>query len=129
MAGWSTSPVEFLNVIETDIVKRRAEIAVDALQMVISASPVDTGEFRGSHRVTVDVEDLTAHYTEDKGGGDTIAAGMKIIARAKKPLAAIIIQTNLPYSEKLENGHSGQAPGGIYGPAFASLVAKYGGNR
>ncbi|MCO8166835.1 HK97 gp10 family phage protein [Pseudomonas sp. 21LCFQ02] len=125
--GWSNGPLEFIKVFEADLVKHRNEIAADALQMVVHGSPVDTGAYKGSHRISVNHEDLSAPITPDTGGAKTIAAGMKIIASAKQPFSMILIQTNLPYSESLENGHSGQAPAGNYGPAFASLVAKYGG--
>lgn len=126
--GWDKSPIEFIQVIEKDLVDRRAEIAIDAIQMIVHGSPVDTGAYKGSHRITVDIGDFSTEPLFDKGGGQVLASGMKIIAAAKKPFSMLIIQNNLPYSKKLEDGHSGQAPSGIYGPAYATLAAKYGGS-
>jgi len=36
-----------------------------------------------------------------------------------EPYTQVFIQTNLPYAERLEQGHSGQAPDGLYELAFA----------
>ena len=38
-----------------------------------------------------------------------------------KPYTQVLIQTNLPYAERLENGHSTQAPDGVYELAFISV--------
>lgn len=126
MAGWSgTRPTAFVKVVETDLKDTRNKIAVEALQMVVTGSPVDTGAFRGSHIVSVDADDKSVPNRLDKAGQETINAGMAVIATADKPFQAVTIQTNLPYGEKLEDGHSKQAPRGVYRPSFAAIRAKY----
>lgn len=42
-----------------------------------------------------------------------------------EPYTQVFIQTNLPYAERLENGHSTQAPGGVYDLAFISVSEAY----
>ncbi|HIA8446854.1 TPA: HK97 gp10 family phage protein, partial [Escherichia coli] len=37
----------------------------------------------------------------------------------------IYIQNNLPYAEALENGHSQQAPTGVYANAFHGVLQAY----
>ncbi|WP_339139099.1 hypothetical protein [Kerstersia gyiorum] len=110
---------------ETDLKDTRNKIAVEALQMVVTGSPVDEGTFRGSHRVSIDVENHEIPNTPDKSGQATVNAGLEVIATAGDPFQAVTIQTNLPYGEKLEGGHSKQAPAGVYRPAFATIRAKY----
>lgn len=82
------------------------------------------GTFRGSHVVSIGAPDETVKEVIDKTGGATIAAGNAII-NGSAPFPRIFIQTNLPYAQKLEDGHSTQAPSGIYGLAFTGVAAAY----
>lgn len=129
MAGWSgIKPTAFVKVVEADLKEKRNQIAAEALQMVVGGSPVDTGAYRGNHRVSVDVEDLGVD--EGLSGENTqatISAGLAVIAQANQPYQAVIVQNNIAYGEDLENGHSKeQAPQGVYRPAFAHIRAKHG---
>ncbi|HBQ89181.1 MAG TPA: hypothetical protein DD803_06935 [Alcaligenes faecalis] len=121
-------PTAFVKVVETDLKDTRNKIAVEALQMVVTGSPVDTGAFRGSHVVSVDVESHSVPDRLDKSGQETINAGVEVIATADKPFQAVTVQTSMPYGEKLEEGHSQQSPSGVYRPAFAHLRAKHSGS-
>jgi len=126
MAWTGTRPTAFVNVVQADLRKKRNQIAAEALGLVVQHSPVDTGAFRGSHRVSVDAPDTgydAAHV--DTSGQATVQAGLAVIATANQPFQAVTVQTNLPYAEKLEDGHSEQAPTGVYRPAYAFLRAKY----
>lgn len=126
MTGWSgIKPSAFVKVVEADLKAKRNQIAAEALQMVVTGSPVDTGAFRGSHRVSVDSEDRSVTETLDPSGQATIDAGLAVIATADQPFQAVTVQTGISYGEKLENGHSTQAPQGVYGPAFAHIRAKH----
>ncbi|WP_278976743.1 hypothetical protein [Oligella urethralis] len=134
--GWDKSPVEFVRVLEKDLAATRTRIATEALQAVISGSPVRDGAYRSNHRVTVNSADYSFDMTLGKGADneppkgslnvEAYTAGLEIIAaESGEPYASITIQNNLPYAERLENGHSAQAPIGVYGPAFAGIRAKY----
>lgn len=125
--GWSIDPTEFMDVVEKDLTDLQKEIAITALQAIISPSPVDEGTYKGNHRVTVD--DVTLSFDpelHDKDGSVTLSDGMGVIAKVAGPYHNIIIQNNAPYGERLENGHSQQAPIGVYGVAFIAVSEKYG---
>lgn len=127
MAGWSgIKPSAFVKVVEDDLKDKRNQIAAETLQQVVSRSPVDTGSYRSNHRVSVDAEDRTAE--EGIGRVDpqsTIDAGLAVIAQADQPFQAVIVQNNISYGEALEDGHSDQAPYGVYRPTVAYLRAKH----
>lgn len=123
---WSKRPTDFINVVEADLRKRRNDIAAEVLRSVVVSSPVDTGAYRGNHRVSINSADYSFEISQtDKRGQRTISAGMAVIDSANQPFQAIYVQTNLPYAEVLEDGHSQQAPNGVYRPAFAHIRAKY----
>ena len=126
MAWGGTRPSAFVKVVEADLKDKRNEIAAEALEMVVRASPVDTGAYRGNHRVSVDEADFGVDVANrDKAGQSTIDAGLAVIASADKPFQAVTIQNNLVYGERLEDGHSGQAPDGVYRPTYAHIRAKH----
>lgn len=100
------------------------------LQGVIMGSPVQDSPFRSNHRVSVDktiggTVDGTGN-TSPKGSMDleTFNKGAKEILKAKLG-SCVYIQNNINYALALENGHSGQAPKGIYALTFLSVTSKY----
>lgn len=126
MSWKGLKPSAFAHVIEDEVKETRNKIATEALQMVVAGSPVDTGAFRGNHRVSINSADYSSDAgITDRGGEGTIDAGMAVIRSAAKPFQAIYIQNNMVYAERLEGGHSDQAPNGIYRPTFAHIRAKY----
>lgn len=126
MAGWSKKPSDFMVQVKGDLTKQRRIITMEALQGVVLMSPVDKGTFRGSHQVTVDSVSMTFDLEkQDKSGSSTINDGLAVIASIEKPFGESTVQTNLPYAEALEDGHSAQAPSGVYRPTFANIRAKY----
>ena len=82
------------------------------------------GRFRGSHTVSIGAPDFTVTENIDPSGNETLSRGSMLI-KASGNYPVIYIQTNLPYAEALENGHSTQAPGGIYGLAFVGVSEAY----
>jgi hypothetical protein len=82
------------------------------------------GTFRGSHIVSIGAPDLTVTENVDPSGRETIQKGMAQINSAGK-FPVIYIQTNSPYGEMLELGHSTQAPGGVYDLAFIGVSEAY----
>jgi len=126
MAGWSKGPTAFIKVVEDDLIDKRKEITATALQAVISGSPVDEGAYKGNHRVTLDGVDLGYDLEKtDKVGSETEREGMAVIGQIDTPYGESVVQNNIPYGEVLENGHSMNAPQGIYGPAFEAVRSKY----
>jgi len=126
MAGWSKPPTEFMVQVKSDLTAHRREITMQALQGVVMMSPVDKGTYRASHQVTID--SVTMGYDldkQDKSGAATIQEGAEVVRTINTAFGESTVQTNLPYAESLETGHSGQAPQGVYGVTFAAIVEKY----
>jgi hypothetical protein len=82
------------------------------------------GTFRGSHIVSVGSPDFTVIENVDPSGSETINKGAMMI-KAAGNYPVIYIQTNSPYGEMLELGHSTQAPGGIYDLAWIGVSEAY----
>ncbi|WP_447902457.1 HK97 gp10 family phage protein [Pseudomonas serbica] len=82
------------------------------------------GTFRGSHIVSVGSPDFTVIENVDPSGSETINKGAMMI-KAAGNYPVIYIQTNSPYGEMLELGHSTQAPGGVYDLAWIGVSEAY----
>ena len=139
--SWKNNPTKFIDEIENTLTKKQKDIVQDALQGVILQSPVDSGAFRASHRVSINKTDTSFNQSEvDKSGSTTIAKGQSILSRLV-PYSTVYIQTNAPYANKIEfggfttkpetdktvGGFSRQAPQGVYALTFNYIVQKYGG--
>lgn len=122
--GWKNKPSNFaLDVLKTadDHLKK---IVGETLQQVVTRSPVMDGEFRASHKVTLDSPQNTYEKGFDLSGSTTLAEGLKVASTAKIG-GLVYIQTLSPYGTRLENGWSQQAPNGVYALSFQSVVSKY----
>lgn len=82
------------------------------------------GTFRGSHLVSIGSPDMAVTDNIDPTGSETIQKGSMLI-KASGRFPVIYIQTNSPYGEMLELGHSTQAPGGVYDLAFIGVSEAY----
>lgn len=71
-------------------------------------SPVDSGRYRGAHHIS-------------QGAPSYAMSGATSISVQAGDYRNIYIQNNLPYSERIENGWSKQAPSGVYGNAVNSV--------
>lgn len=131
--------------ISADQVLRK--LGIDAYYGVLLRSPVDTGRYRASHRLSVNrIDPSVEPDRKQKAGGLFSSFGVSSServtpgspptaeeqARALTALAGvrfgstIYITNNLPYAIPLENGHSKQAANGVYSQAFNELVRKFG---
>lgn len=118
-------PSQFTLQVLRDGSELQRKITAAMLQGVVLKSPVDTGAFRGSHRVSIGSVDYTKDFQKiDKSGTTTIADGMAKILSVQLGMR-VFISNNLPYAVALENGHSGQAPLGIYSITFQSVTSRY----
>ncbi|MEQ4621214.1 hypothetical protein ABN056_08300 [Providencia vermicola] len=121
-SGWRTPPNMFSQIVTADVGDETKRTAREMLQAVVLGSPVDKGAFRGNHRVS----EMTPDYQfdekrQDKSGNETLSVGLAAISESR-PFTVLYIQNNLPYSVKLEQGHSGQAPKGVYSVAFETVL-------
>lgn len=83
--------------------------SIEVFSRVIRRSPVDTGRFRGNWQIN------QRGFTESKfdpSGQVTIAAVTADVEQSEVG-GIISLINNLPYAERLEFGHSGQAPEGM----------------
>ncbi|WP_025126475.1 hypothetical protein [Pseudomonas sp. PH1b] len=82
------------------------------------------GRFRANNIVTVGTPSFAQLDTVDPSGATTISNGGAVL-RSVEPYAVVYIQNNLPYATALEDGHSQQAPGGIYAVSFNGVSQAY----
>lgn len=122
--GWSTPPSLFVGVIEEQLTLRVRTIAAEILQLIVLSAPVDTGRFRSNNIVSIGSPVYMTTLDADKNGSETIARGLTAMS-GLEPFTQVFIQNNLPYAVPLEDGHSKQAPAGVYGVSFNSIAQKY----
>lgn len=114
---------EFALQIVADGTDLQKKIVGDMLQGVIVSSPVDQGVYRSNHRLSINSPDNT--FDENQKTNDAFQRASGAISSIKLG-NLVYIQNNAPYGIRLENGHSQQAPLGIYSVTFASVKEKYG---
>lgn len=122
--AWKNKPTNFaIEALKTadDHLKK---IVGETLQQVVVRSPVMDGEFRASHKVTLDRPQGMYEKGFDPSGGATLAEGLKVASTAKIG-GLVYIQTLSPYGLALEMGHSQQAPNGVYALSFRYVCEKY----
>lgn len=122
--GWSTPPSMFTGMVEEALTQRVRVIALAMLNEIVLRSPVDTGRFRGNNIVSVGAPVYTTTENLDKSGGETIQRGLSAMS-GLEPYTQVFIQNSLPYAAALEDGHSKQAPAGIYAVSFNSVSQAY----
>lgn len=128
--GFSRDIDSWINAtrLSRDVVLRKT--GLDMMTGVAFRSPVKTGRFRASHRLSVNKVD--ASVEPDVGGPVDVSLG-GILSDAATTLASakwgdtIHLTNNLPYARPLENGSSAQTnyePDGIYGATFQETASK-----
>ncbi|PIJ42833.1 hypothetical protein [Tatumella sp. OPLPL6] len=122
--GWDFDPSAFTGKVEEDVGKHLRIISMALLTEIVTRSPVDTGRFRANNQVSIGYPDYSELAAVDTSGAATIQQGSAVIAKGK-PFSVIYIQNNLPYAEPLENGHSKQAPTGVYANSFHGVSQAY----
>ena len=122
--GWKNKPTNFALEVVKNADDHLKKIVGETLQQVIVRSPVMDGEFRASHKVTLDSHQNSYEKGFDLSGGATLAKGLKVASTAKIG-GLVYIQSLSPYGTRLENGWSQQAPNGVYALSYQSVVSKY----
>ena len=103
----------------TEIMARK--VMLDLFSRVIVKSPVDTGRFRANWNVGYSSPDKTTTSATDSALGKVQTE----IATAKLE-GSIFLTNSLPYSIRLENGWSGQAPAGMVRLSLVEITSQYG---
>lgn len=108
---------EFIKETNKEIEKLQAKQVSEAKNIVLGAyntlvefSPVDKGQFRNNHFLTVNstTQETTEETNLTKKTSDLNSCKFN-------SGDSIYIQNNLKYADALEAGHSEQAPAGVYG--------------
>lgn len=89
------------------------KVALDMGGSLIDLSPVDTGRFKNNWVTSVGYKSVAAVGSAKGGGDGSIYMMRDVIGRWKVGDKSIYITNNLPYAQKLEYGHSKQAPSGM----------------
>ena len=104
----------FINHAGSNINTVTKKIVLDVMRSVIRKSPVDTGRFKGNWQYGTGTMPTGTTDIHDEGGSGTIAhITGQVPQQASGKLHYIV--NNLPYSIRLENGWSSQAPSGMVG--------------
>ncbi|MFB1482269.1 HK97 gp10 family phage protein [Corallococcus sp. RDP092CA] len=99
-------------------VVRKAALGI--LANVVTASPVDTGRFRGNWQVGLGERPAGTVDAEDKDGSGTVSReGAKL--EGVKLGDTLYVTNNLPYGRRLEFGWSDQAPKGMVRVTLAQV--------
>lgn len=122
--GWDFDPSVFGEMIEKDVGVKIRYIAIQILTQIDYAAPVDSGRFRNNNLVSLQSPDYGITSEVDPQGTIALQRGIGVISKAAN-YGIIYIQNNLPYAEALENGHSQQAPTGVYANAFHGVSQAY----
>ena len=112
MASFEQQLTEIEQRIERRVSQAVRKIALDVFTGVIQMSPVDTGRFRGNWQVaTGQAPSGTVEMTDPSGA--TVTAQVAGEVEGMEPGDVIYLVNNLPYAQRLEDGWSQQAPGGM----------------
>ena len=92
-----------------EVNKEARALSINLLNGLTRVTPVDTGRARGNWFAGVNVSNRS--IDQERKAVQAIQQGLSVIATAK-PLnyPEIVISNNLPYIEKLNEGHSTQSP-------------------
>ena len=110
--------------VPAELVKLHKIIVLDALGRVTLKMPVDTGRARGNTQVGIGSPPTGETGRNDPSGAETQAAGAAVVADLQAYEAAYVTN-NVPYIEALENGHSGQAPQGMFAVTLEELQQRF----
>lgn len=103
------------------------KVGIDMLARIIDRSPVGNpdlwespppagyvgGRFRGNWQVTFGAEARSETGRIDARGGETLRAGQAVMAAYQNGVNSIWLTNTVPYAQRLEYGHSSQAPQGM----------------
>ena len=98
--AWDIEPSIFAGMIEEDVGLKIRYIAIQILNAIDIAAPVDTGRFRNNNMVSLQHPDFGISDNVDPNGTIAVQRGIGVISKAAN-YGIIYIQNNLPYAEAL----------------------------
>jgi len=106
--------------VPAEVATMERAIALDALNRLVSKTPVKTGRARGGWQAGIGTTPTGQTDRWDRDGHRTISAGSDVGGQSKDPVRCVIAN-NVEYIERLEHGHSRQAPEGMLGVTLDEL--------
>ena len=95
--------------IQDEINKEVRASSLNVLRLLVKATPVDTGRAKGNWFVSTGSPSRSE--SDSRKASTAVSEGSSVIASAIRiSYPTITVSNNLPYIEKLNNGHSDQAP-------------------
>ena len=91
----------------------RKEIGAEIAYRIISRTPVDTGAARANWNVGLQANDTDTSHEPDPTGQSAVTRAHEKLAVMTSNQTRIFITNALPYINRLEHGHSDQAPNGM----------------
>ncbi|MGQ0421357.1 hypothetical protein ACT4US_22565, partial [Bacillus sp. HC-Mk] len=88
------------------------------------STAIYTGRFRNNNLVSLQHPDFGISDNVDPNGTIAVQRGIGVILDINNSVICSF-RNNLPYAEALENGHSQQAPTGVYANAFHGVLQAY----
>lgn len=97
----------------------REQLGVVFIQDIVPRTPVDTGHARRNWQVNWGVPNFNELPGVDRAGANTVQNGLSKIraGRDRNAFLPLVIENNVPYIDKLNQGSSKQAP-----PMFIDLA-------
>ena len=122
MATWTIPPDVINRRMKGDLSRAVRAISLELYARILVRSPVDTGRFRGNWSIGVGVVPRGADQPPDPTGAAALGEAPERLS-GWRPGQTIHFRNNLPYSVRLEYGHSKQAPAGVVRVTLAEIGA------
>ena len=112
-----------------DLEEAVALIGLQAVRGIDLKSPVDGGRFRGNWNTSIGAPDFTTTENVDPSGSATVSRATAVLSGygSTEGFPEINISNGLDYGPPLEDGHSGQAPGGMVALTVTEIEAQFDG--
>jgi hypothetical protein len=109
------------NNVDKEASATASRVAIGILTHLVHVTPVDTSKALSNWQVSLNepVSDALPPYYEGKGGSTKNSSAQATLSKAKitlakkKPGESIYLSNVLPYIQRLNDGHSQQAPVGF----------------
>lgn len=126
LATFNRTVTDFARRIPVDmLVPFQKKIVLTVFRNIVFRTPVDTGRARGNWQVTISQPAETVVDGKDKSGA-IVNRNAAADLQALLPFQTAWITNNLPYIQRLEDGYSTQAPGGMVQVALAEALLMFG---
>lgn len=106
------SPAEIVRAITAELGVVREQLGIAFVQDIVPRTPVDTGHARRNWQVNYGAPNGNELPGVDKNGANTVQNGVSKVkaGRTRNAFIPLIVENNVPYIGRLNEGSSRQAP-------------------